>query len=467
MKNARIVLVALLALLASRALPAQVPAAAQPAAPTQPESSALKERWREGDAPAGQALPPGSSSAEGAAPSAQPGQPFDAEAATEAYLARMTHEARAKSDAYYEGGYWLQVWGFLWSAGVLLLLLFTRTSERMRALAERISSWRGVQALLYGAQFLVVTTLLGLPLSVYSGFFREQKYGLMNQTLGAWAGEQAIGLAVSAIFGGLGIMLLYAVLRRVRRMWWVWGTGIAVGLMAVGALVAPVYISPLFNDYKPMDAGALREDILSLARANGIPAHEVYQFDASKQTKRVSANVSGMAGTMRISLNDNLLTRCSPASVRAVMGHEMGHYALNHVYKGLIGFGLIIAGGFACSAWGFERLRRRFGGRWGVRDIADPAGLPVIMLLLSAWFFVMTPVTNTLIRVNESEADIYGLNAAREPDGFAEAALMLSEYRKMRPSKWEEMMFFDHPSGETRIRMAMRWKAENMAKAAN
>jgi STE24 endopeptidase len=196
-----------------------------------------------------------------------------------------------------------------------------------------------------------------------------------------------------------------------------------------------------------------------MARANGIPAQEVWEIDASKQSKRISANVSGLFGTQRITLNDNLLARCSLPEIEAVMGHEMGHHVLNHVYKGLLEFGVIIAAGFALLNALFGRLRVR--PRWGVRDISDPAGLPLAALIVSAFFFLATPVTNSIVRTAEQEADIFGINAARQPDGFAQVALKLSEYRKLEPGPVEELIFFDHPSGRTRIRTAMRWKAEH------
>jgi STE24 endopeptidase len=141
------------------------------------------------------------------------------------------------------------------------------------------------------------------------------------------------------------------------------------------------------------------------------------------------------------------------------MGHEIGHYVLNHVYEGVIFFGVVILAGFAFVARGFDRLVARYGERWGVTGVADPAGLPLIALLFSVFGFVLTPVTNSYIRANEAEADLFGLNTARQPEGFAEVSLKLGEYRKLDPGPIEELLFFDHPSGRSRIRMAMEWKA--------
>ena len=185
-------------------------------------------------------------------------------------------------------------------------------------------------------------------------------------------------------------------------------------------------------------------------------------FDASKQTTRISANVSGFLGTDRISLNDNLLNRSSLPEIEAVMAHEIGHYALHHVSELILEIGLLLVVGFALVRVAFDKVQARWGKRWGIGGVADVAAMPLLVLLLSAFFFLATPVWNTIIRSNEVEADIFGLNAARQPEGFAEAALKLGEYRKLAPGPLEEALMFDHPSGRSRILMAMRWKAENL-----
>jgi STE24 endopeptidase len=204
------------------------------------------------------------------------------------------------------------------------------------------------------------------------------------------------------------------------------------------------------------------QPILSLARANGIPAKDVYEVDASKQTTRMSANVSGFANTMRITLNDNLLRRGSPEEIQAAMGHEMGHYVLNHVYKSNMFFLIVIVAGFAFLRSTLAWSLARWGEKWQIRDITDTAVLPLVVLLISIFSFVISPVMNTFIRSQEYEADMYGLNTSRQPDGFAQAAIHLGEYRKMSPGPVEEWIFFDHPSGRARIYAAMRWKAENL-----
>ena len=395
-----------------------------------------------------------------AAAQASPG--FNAEAATEAYLASLGAERKAKSDSYFEGGYWLILWDFLYGAAVLLVLLETGWSARFRDMAERVTRRKPLVNWIYWVQFSVASFVLGLPLAVYEGFIREQQYGLMNQTFMAWFVDQLKNLGLSAVLGGLLVMAVIGIVRRFPGTWHVWGTLTVMLFIMAASLIFPVFVAPMFNQYTVLTDARVRDPILRLARQNGIPATKVYEVDASRQSNRISANVSGFLGTERITLNDNLLKRCSPECVQAVMGHEMGHYVMNHIYKSLafqlILFTLIFAG----LRRGLEGAMRRWSARWGIRELTDPAVLPLALLIISVFGFVLTPVNNTLTRTEEYEADIFGLNTSRQPDGFAQAALLLSEYRKLSPGPAEEFIFFDHPSGRTRIFSSMRWKAENL-----
>jgi STE24 endopeptidase len=406
-------------------------------------------------------------SAQTNSPSTSPGnvtaakQSFDVNAAVETYLAKMPPAERARSNAYFEGGYWLILWDFLSTVFVMWLLLRFRWSARMRNLAERITRFRPLQTALYWVQFLIIMSVLTFPMTIYEGYFREHKYGLLNQTFGPWMRDQLVGLAVGLVLGAILVVPLFGLVRKLGRNWWVWGAGLAIVFFAFVSLIAPVYISPLFNQYKKLEDAKIKDPILSMARANGIPATDVYEFDASRQSNRVSANVSGFASTLRISLNDNLLNRCTLPEIETTMGHEMGHYVLNHAYKGLVMLGVVVVIGFAFLNWGIGFALARWGAEWEVREITDVAVIPLAVIVFSLYFLLMTPVTNTITRTMEFEADMYGLNAARQPDGEANVDLMLGEYRKMDPGPVEEFVFFDHPSGRTRITAAMRWKAEN------
>lgn len=388
-------------------------------------------------------------------------QVFNVDSAVQSYLNMLTPAQRAQSDAYFEGGYWLQVFNLLYSLVVALIFLQFGLGRWMKKIAGRAGNVN-VQNLIYIMLYILLAWGLSFPFTVYQEYFREHQYGLSNLTFADWMVENLKATAVGLVIGSVAITALYVALRRTGKKWWLWGAGGAIVFIALIQFVAPVFLAPIFNKYEPLKEGPLKEEILSMARANCIPADNVYMFDASKQTKRVSANVSGFGSTTRISLNDNLLNRCTPAEVKAVMGHEMGHYVLNHVYKGLIEFGVLIFIVFALLNWLLGKLIGARGEQWGIADMSDIAGLPLMAFIIGLVFFVATPFTNTMIRTQEMEADQFGLNAAREPDAEAHVDIMLSEYRKLNPGKWEEIFFFDHPSGRVRVETAMRFKAEHL-----
>ena len=387
---------------------------------------------------------------------------FDPAAATQAWLSTVPPEKRAKSDAYFEGGYWLILWNFLLAVAISIFLLASRISARLRDFAERKSRFKAIQVSVYAIPYLVLVYVLSFPLNLYENFYREHQYGFATQTFAPWFREQLIGLGLTIIAGTVLLIILYAVFRRAPRTWWIWGTIVAVLFLCAVTFIAPVYIEPLFNSYKPLSNPEIRDPILAMARANEIPVKQVFEVDASRQTTRVSANVAGFLGTTRIALNDNLLKECSLPEIREVMAHEMGHYVLNHGAKLLTYLGIFILIGFALTRNLFDAAVRRWGDKWGVRGIADPAGLPLLVLILGTLVFLATPFLNTVTRITEREADAFGINTAREPDAMAKIALKLGAYRKLDPTPLEEFIFFDHPSGRARIRMAMDWKAANL-----
>ena len=389
-------------------------------------------------------------------------QRLDPAAATQAWLAMVPRDQRGKSDAYFEGGYWLILWNFLLVAAISIFLLSSQISVRLRDFSEQITRFKTLQVACYVLPYVFIVYVLSFPLNVYENFFREHQYGFATQSFLPWFREQLIGVGVTVIGGTILLIVLYAVFRWAARTWWIWGTAVAIIFAFVLVLIAPVFIEPLFNTYKPLTRAEIRDPILAMARANQIPVKQVFEVDASRQTTRVSANVSGVLGTTRIALNDNLLKQCTLPEIREVMAHEMGHYVLNHGAKLLTYFGIFILVAFALTRILFDKGVKRWGDKWGVRGIADPAGLPLLVLIFSALLFVGTPFVNTIVRVTEREADAFGINTSREPDGMAKVALKLGAYRKLDPTPLEEFVFFDHPSGRSRIRMAMDWKAANL-----
>lgn len=386
---------------------------------------------------------------------------FDVNAATRAWLDTMGPEATARSNQYFTGGYAIEFAGAALSIIIAGLLLAFGWARGVRAWLERTVKWFPLVALGSAFFYNVVSTILTFPFSYYVGFVREHQFSLSTQTFPEWFGEQLIGAGLGIVLGSVFLAILYVIIRVAKNTWWIWGSLVSVALAALLIMAGPVFIDPLFNTYTPMEEGPLKAEILAMAQANGVPADNVYVFDTSRQSNRITANVAGLFGTTRVALGDNLLSRTSPEAVRAVMGHELGHYVLGHIYSILLMLGGLIIGTFAITHYAFKALAKNE--RWGISDIADPAGLPLIMGLVAVVGIFAAPIQRNIVYFHEHQADIFGLNAARSPDGFAEAAVLLSEYRKMEPSPLEEWFFYDHPSGWNRVHMAMQWKANQIA----
>ena len=386
---------------------------------------------------------------------------FDPDLATRQYIDQLSADKKERSDAYFEGGYWLMILDMAAEIAIAFVFLSLGLSLWIKKIAFKAKK-KNVQNLIYIALYSLFAYLLLFPLTLYEGFFREHAYDLSNLTFGGWFREEMIYLLLQIVLMSPVFMLIYIAIRKTRENWWKWATGIGIIFFAVMLFISPVFIEPLFNKYVPLEEGPIKEEILSLARANGVPVDNVYRFNASKQSTRISANVSGIGSTIRIALNDNLLNQCTLPEIKAVMGHEIGHYVMKHSFKLLIGFGLILFMGFALFNWAMKKAIGRWGARWKISGIDDIGGLPLLMVLFSLFFFLTGPLQNNLSRSFELETDYYGLNAAREPDAFASVTMKLSEYRKISPGRWEEIIFYDHPSGKTRIYNAMRWKAENL-----
>jgi STE24 endopeptidase len=396
----------------------------------------------------------------GSAAAAQP-LPFNPDEATRAWLDTMGSEATARSNAYFEGGYWIQFVGPLLTIIIAVALMMSGVATGVRSWLEKTVKFYFLVVLGMALFYNLLSTVLTFPFTYWVGFVREHEFGLATQNFGEWFGEYLMGAGIGLALGSLFLAILYLIIRAAKNTWWLWGTGATVALLVVTIMLAPVYISPLFNTYTPMPQGALRDSILHMAQANGVPATDVMVFDVSRQSNRVTANVSGFGETTRISLSDTLISRAGENGTRAVMGHEIGHYVLHHSTSILTMLAIMVAVMFALANLMFRAITKNE--RWGVRDISDPAGMPLLFgALLALLGAIATPIQNNIIRYHESQADYFGINASREPDGWAQSALLLSEYRKMEPTPLEEWFFYDHPSGYARIHMAMQWKAHEM-----
>jgi len=387
---------------------------------------------------------------------------FGVEAATRAYLDQLQGEELARSNSYFEGGYWLILWGTLVAVIADGMFLKFRWSTKIRTFSESIVQWNWLQPAIYAVPYMLLSAIITIPWKIYTEYYREKSYDFVNQSFGAWFSEQLMSFVIGMIAMCIFFILVFAVIRRFPKNWWVLTTGVTTALFFVFISLAPVFLAPVFNDYTEMEAGPLKNEIIAMARAYDVPADKIYVFNQSKQHDRISANVSGFGRTMRISLNDNLLNKGTPEEIKAVMGHELGHYVEGHVWRLILILSALYGLGFFITSRLAPKLIATHGDKWGVRGISDVASVPLLGIILGLYFFAITPFTNSLIRINENNADVFGLEAAQEPDGFASIAMKLSKYRKIEPTVLEEVIFFDHPSGKTRVELAMKWKAKHL-----
>jgi STE24 endopeptidase len=384
---------------------------------------------------------------------------FDPAAATAAYLAQLPPEAHAKATAYTQGGHWLLLWGFLVSALVSFLIVRSGVLVGLRRKLERRKPRPVLVSLVVGVVYLLIDSVLSLPWSVYAGWWRQKSYGLTSQAFTGWLGETAISTMITAVLFGLFLVALYALIRRAPRTWWVWGGGLTAVFITVLMVLGPIYIEPIFNKYTPAPNGPVRDQVVAMAKANGIPADKIFVYNGSKQSNAYTANVSGLFGTARVAMSDTMFKQGADlAEVRGVVGHEMGHYAHQHA--------LWIAGVMSLLAVvAFFLIDRLFApvaalmGADTVKGVADPAGLPVLAVILALLGLLGQPLTNSLVRIAESDADHYSLEHFNEPDGLSKALVKTIEYRAATPGVVEEVLFYDHPAVGRRVRTAMDWKA--------
>jgi STE24 endopeptidase len=381
---------------------------------------------------------------------------FDPQSATAAYIDALGTEALARSAAYTTGNHWLLLWGLVVTVAVAWLIIRSGLLERIdQRLARRGPNAR---AFVVSAAYFILAGLISLPWSMYEGWWRETSYGRTSQPLGDALGQGLVGLAISAVLGGLFFMGVYALIRRAGKRWWLWSGALTVAGISAVLLVAPVLIQPLFNDYQPLPEGPVRTSLTGMAEQAGIPADRIFVYDGSRQSNNFTANVGGLGPYARIAISDIALKGASLDEVRAVTAHEIGHYVLGHVWRSVLLFSLIVMIAFFIADRSYRRVARALGSR---AALSSPTSLPVVMVMLSVLLLLAQPVINASIRRGEIEADQYSLATAKLPDAMASALVKTAEYRYPRPHPVQELLFYTHPSVERRVRMAMDWKAAN------
>lgn len=384
---------------------------------------------------------------------------FNPEAATKAYIDGLGADALAKSAAYTASSEWMILGGLIVTLLITIILVRLKLTDRIWARLER-RGW-ALRTFVTVLGFSLASTLLGLPWSIYSDWWHEKSYGLTSQPLSDFLSQGAIAMTISTVLGSLFLLGVYALMRRAGKSWWLWSAGFAAAAVSAMLLLAPTLIEPLFNEYKPIPAGPVRDAVLEMAKQVDIPADRIFIYDGSRQSNNFTANVSGIGSAARIAISDVALKQASLDEVRAVTGHEIGHYVLGHVWRSVGVLSVLVLVLFFLADRLHPRLARALGSP--TTDIADPRGLPVLMLVLSLLGTLALPVTNSLTRIGESEADAYSLQMVNLPDALSAALVKTAEYRYPRPHPLQEMLFYTHPSVERRVRSAMEWKAKHPA----
>ncbi len=345
-------------------------------------------------------------------------------------------------------------------AGVLLL--FTGMSQRFRDLALARARGRWARVLVFFTLYLLAMFVLLFPLSWYEGYALEKRFGFATQTFGAWCLDQFKSLAFQ--WAAVGVLPLLAVAWRAvetsPRRWWLWLAAGALPVLLASVVLQPLVFDPLFNKFTPLRDVQLRDEILALGARAHVPAKHVYEVDMSERTTKINAYVSGFGASQRIVLWDTTLERLAKDEILFVMGHEMGHYVLQHIWKGLL---LTSAGAFV-AFWLVAKLvrvmLRVFGERWGVHEPGDLAAMPLLFAMLSLVAWLGAPLSNVVTRTIEHEADVYALEITHDNDAGARAFLMLARGNRSdpEPAAWVKLLLYTHPPLGERIRFALDYR---------
>ena len=379
---------------------------------------------------------------------------FDVNAATARYIDSLGPAALQKAHDYTLGKEWMLLWDLLVSGVVTWLIVRSGMLDRLEAkLPERR---RNLRAFLVPLTYFIISALLSLPWSIYESWWREKSYGRTSQPIGDFLFQGTLQLVIGSLLGAVFAIGVYWLMRRTGRRWWIWSGGLTAIAVAFMMLLAPILIEPLFNKYTPVPPGPVRDAVVEMAGRAGIPPNKIYMFNGSRQSNNFTANAGGVGSTARVAISDVALKNASLDEVRAVTGHEIGHYVLKHSWWGVLIFTVMAVILF----WLADKLYPRFARWFGTSAVlSDPRGIPVLVFLVSLLGLLASPLFNTFSRTIETQADAYSLRTENRPDALSSALVKTAEYRYPRPGSLEEIVFYDHPSVERRVRTAMEWKA--------
>lgn len=362
-------------------------------------------------------------------------------------------EPSEKVMRYYRSGNLLWFVNTIWGLLIPALFLFTGFSARIRDWAQGLGrKWFFVIGV-YLIIFAAINFVIDFPLDLYQGYVRQHAYDLSNQTFGKWFGDAVKSLMVGIVIGVLFVWVPYILLKKSPRRWWFYTSLAAVPFIFFILMVSPIWIDPLFNDFGPMQDTALETRILTLAERAGIEGGRVYEVNKSVDTEAVNAYVTGFFGTKRIVLWDTIIQKLEGDELLFVMGHEMGHYVLNHVIKGVFFFSLLILISLYLIHRTADAVISRFRDRFKFDRLSDIASFPLLILLFNLYGLVIVPIALGYTRRIEHEADRFGLEITQDNYDAANAFVKLQTENlgNPRPGPIYKLWRSSHPTLGERI----------------
>ncbi len=366
--------------------------------------------------------------------------------------------AKAYSNAHYRHVFIGALYGFL----VLLVLLRWRVAPVFRGLAERVSSRRFVQLIIFAPLILLTIAILGIPSDIWDQSL-QSAYGLSVQTWGAWTRDWILNQAIGLIVGTLLVAILYFAIRRSPRRWWFYFWLASIPVLLAVFFLQPIVIDPLFYTFQPLQSvqPVLLSEMQKVVHRGGmeIPANRMFVMNASSKTTGLNAYVTGFGASKRVVVWDNTIAKATVPETLFVFGHEMGHYVLHHIPKEMAIDAAILLVllylGYRLS----NGMLAKWGAQWGIRDLQDWASLPALLFVITALAFFATPAFNGVSRHFEHEADRYGLEVIHGivPNSNQVAAHYFQKSGEKNladpdPSAFVEVWFFDHPTRPERVR---------------
>ena len=358
----------------------------------------------------------------------------------------------ARESAYHSA---VRPWG-LSSLGVWLLLVVVMgfTPLGARAVGRIPSRWWIVRIVVAAAGFAAITTILLLPFYARVHAIRRH-YGLTLQGWGGWFSDVARGYGVGLVGTLLALLAVMGLARLLPRRWWMASATAGAALVIVGSFVYPFVVEPVFNRFHPLQAGPLRTQLFELAAKDHVHLDDILVADASRRTTSENAYVSGFGGSRRLVLYDTLLRQDTPAQVRVLTAHELGHVKHGDVLHGTL-LGALAVGAAMCGAFVLFHDGARLPRRVGATGAADPRAVPLLLATYAVVSFLVTPLTNVVSRHIEARADAHALTLTAHPANFiaAQRKLALSGLDDLNPPWILYVLFDTHPTAPQRIAMA-------------